>query len=125
MMAARTPEDIHQRFAEAINAGNAQSLLALFEPDAALVPEPGQLVRGREAISGAFQGFLGMKPTLRIDTQSIIQAGDIALLRSRWTLRGSGPDGKPIEMAGNGMEVVRRQPDGTWLFVIDHPFGAS
>ena len=42
---------------------------------------------------------------------------------SKWVLEGTGPDGKPIKMEGQSAEVARRQPDGTWLFVIDNPFG--
>jgi hypothetical protein len=30
-----------------------------------------------------------------------------------------------VSMSGNGIEVVRRQSDGTWLFVIDNPAGAD
>jgi ketosteroid isomerase-like protein len=54
-----------------------------------------------------------------------VHSGDVALLRSKWSLAGTGPDGKPVAMSGNGTEVVRRQADGTWLFVIDNPAGAD
>jgi len=29
------------------------------------------------------------------------------------------------EVKGKSMEVVRRQPDGTWLFAIDDPWARS
>jgi hypothetical protein len=48
---------------------------------------------------------------------------DIALLASTWSLVGTGPDGKPVRKSGQGREVVRRQPDGTWRFGIDAPNG--
>jgi ketosteroid isomerase-like protein len=54
-----------------------------------------------------------------------IEAGDLALLRGEWQLKGTGPDGRSLETAGNDIEVARRQADGTWRFVIDHAFGAS
>jgi ketosteroid isomerase-like protein len=28
-------------------------------------------------------------------------------------------------MAHESTDVARRQPDGSWKFVIDHPFGAD
>ncbi len=28
-------------------------------------------------------------------------------------------------MTGSAIEVARRQPDGRWLFIIDHAAGAS
>jgi hypothetical protein len=30
-----------------------------------------------------------------------------------------------VEVHHHGMEVHRRLPDGTWVFFIDHPFGAD
>jgi ketosteroid isomerase-like protein len=60
-----------------------------------------------------------------LETKSVILFGDIVLLHSRWCLRGIDPDGKPLEISGNGTEVVRLQPDGTWRFIIDHPWGAD
>jgi ketosteroid isomerase-like protein len=52
-----------------------------------------------------------------------ILAGDIALSIATWTLKGTGPDGKPIQMEGTTTDVLRRQADGRWLFVIDNPWG--
>jgi len=34
-------------------------------------------------------------------------------------------DGRPTEVHHHGMEVHRRLPDGTWVFFMDHPFGAD
>jgi hypothetical protein len=34
-------------------------------------------------------------------------------------------DGKPIEMTGQSVEVVRQQFTGEWLLAVDHPFGAA
>jgi len=124
-MAARKPEDCHRLFAETFSAGNLDALMALYEPRAHLVPQPGQPAVSGPAARDALQRFLTLKPSIRIDTLSVVQAADIALLRSKWTLTGTGPDGKPITMANRGTEVVRRQPDGTWRFVVDQPFCAD
>ncbi|HAF12136.1 MAG TPA: hypothetical protein DCK99_00285 [Blastocatellia bacterium] len=42
-----------------------------------------------------------------------------------WTLTGTDPSGGAVEMAGQTSDVVRRQPEGTWLLVIDIPYGAE
>ena len=124
-MPARTAYDIHPLFVNAMNAEDLDALVALYEPQGTLVPQPGEVVTGTEAIRQGLQGFLAMKPTIRIETRHILQTGDLALLRSQWTIDCTGPDGRPVKMAGNGTEVARRQADGTWLLVIDHPFGAD
>jgi uncharacterized protein (TIGR02246 family) len=99
--------------------------MALYTPDATLGPQPGQVVTGQAAIREALQGFLALKGKIQITTTYVLQSGDIALLRGQWQLSGTGPDGQPVAMAGKSNEVVRKQPDGRWLFAIDHPYGAD
>ncbi len=123
-MAARKPEDCDYLLTEAINAGDIEAAVALYEPNASFVAQPGQVVTGRAAIREVMQGFVALKPKLTIEANAV-QSGDVALLRSKWSLTGTGPDGKPVEMSGNGTEVVRRQADGSWLFIIDNPAGAD
>jgi len=123
-MPARKPEECDTLLAEALNRGDLETAVALYEPNASFVQEPGKVVTGHAAIRGVMQGFLAVKPKLTIQVNAT-QSGDLALLRSQWSLSGTGPDGKPMQMSGNGTEVVRRQADGTWLFVIDNPAGAD
>ena len=52
----------------------------------------------------------------------MVEAGELALLRSRWTLRSRESEGQPMELAGERAEVVQQQADGSWRFVINHPF---
>jgi uncharacterized protein (TIGR02246 family) len=124
-MAARNPEEFHRLFAEAFSAGNLDALMNLYEPTAKLISQPGQPAVSGQAIREGLRSFLALKPTIAIETESVVKTEDLALLRSKWTLRGTEPDGKPIEMTHRGAEVLRRQPDGTWRLVIDHPFGAD
>jgi ketosteroid isomerase-like protein len=52
-----------------------------------------------------------------------MEVGELALLRGEWELRGTAPDGSSVELTARTAEVVRRQPDGAWLYVLDHAFG--
>lgn len=122
-MAAQRPAEIHEAFTTAFNAGDAAALLALYEPDASLAPAPGEVVTGLEAIGEVLAGFLALKGRMSIETVRVIESGDVALLHGAWILSGTGSDGRAIEMAGRNTEVVRRQADGSWLFVVDNPFG--
>jgi uncharacterized protein (TIGR02246 family) len=78
-MPARTPEELHRLLAEAFNAHDLEALMALFEPGATLIPQPGQIVTGTEAIREAASGFLALKPKFDLDFKKAFQAGDIAL----------------------------------------------
>jgi uncharacterized protein (TIGR02246 family) len=124
-MAVNKPEEIHPRFAAAFNPADLPALLAMYESHATFVAQPGRMATGIDAVRGALQQYLALKGTIKMATTYVVESGDTALLRGTWQLQGTAPDGKPVEMRGNNVEVVRRQADGSWRFVIDHPFGAE
>ena len=124
-MTARTPEDVDRLFAEALNAGKLDALVALYEQQAALTPMPDKLVNGAAAIRESLAAFLAGKPTISLTPRLVAQSGDIAVVSAKWDLAITGPDGKPAKMTGQSVEVVRRQTDGSWLFAIDLPFGVE
>lgn len=124
-MKVYNPEDMNTAFAEAFNSGNIETLISLYEPGAVLVPKPGQLAEGADAIRTALQALLALKGVMRSENQYALVRGDIALLRAKVHLVGTGPDGRRIEINNHTAEVVRRQPDGSWLYIIDHPYGAD
>jgi ketosteroid isomerase-like protein len=126
-MPAQSPKELHEMFAKAMSAADAEALLALYEQDAALVPPgsgPSDAVRGENAMRGLLSSFTAMNPSMTMETEAI-EAGDLALLFGSWTLSATGPDGGKITMTGTSAEVARRQPDGSWRLVIDHPTGVK
>jgi len=38
---------------------------------------------------------------------------------------GTGPDGERVTLTGHNADVLRRQSDGSWRFVIDNPWGTD
>jgi hypothetical protein len=49
-MPAKQPEDMPAIFETAFNTGDIEQVLALYEADAVMLPQPGQVVRGADAI---------------------------------------------------------------------------
>ncbi|MDG4791814.1 hypothetical protein O7626_39040 [Micromonospora sp. WMMD1102] len=67
--------------------------------------------------------MLRLGGTIDFDRVFCLTAGDLALLSIAFRITGaSGPDGVPTDLTGTTCELVRRQPDGAWKYVIDHPF---
>jgi len=122
-MAARNPEDLDRLFAGALNTGNIEELMALYEPQASLMASPGKVVAGSDAIREALVDFIAGKPTMSLSPRVVSRTTDLALITSKWQLTMTGPDGKPAQMAGQSIEVARRGSDGNWRFAIDLPFG--
>lgn len=123
-MQANSPEETSTLMSAAITAGDLEAAVGLFEPTASFV-QLAYVAEGTEAIRDALKALLGMQPTLIGIPERVVAAGDLALVCGRWTLRGTGPDANPVRLAGHFTDVVRRQPDGTWLFVIDNPYGTD
>jgi uncharacterized protein (TIGR02246 family) len=121
-MPAHTPDDMVPTWEAAFNTGDVEQVMALYEPDCILVPQPGQTVAGTAAVREALLGFLAVKGQIKFTSKRVLQSGDIALLNGHWDLNGTGPDGSPVSMSGDTNEVIRRQADGTWRYVIDDPF---
>ena len=124
-MPAHAPEEVARLWAESLTAGDLEALVELYEADATLVPQPGEVVTGIEAIREALSALLATEPTFYLKVRKILHTGDIALSFADWTLSGTGPEGEAIEMAAQTSDVLRRQGDGTWRFVIDNPFGSA
>jgi ketosteroid isomerase-like protein len=117
------PEDFHLRFADAFNSGQVQPLLDLYEPGASLVPQPDEVVSGHAAIGAALSQYQAIGK-MTAETRYCLQSTDVALASASWSIEGGGPD-SPVVVLGTSADPLRRQADGRWLLVIDHPFGAT
>lgn len=108
---ARQPEDITRLFVERSNAGDAAGVAALYEPDAVLAFPPGSTTVGRAAIEALWAAVLASGPHFEQETPlPTLRSGDLALTST-----------PPRDGAGARAQVVRRQPDGSWLRVLDQP----
>ena len=124
-MSTHNPDEVVQAFFRAFNRGDLDAVMAMYEPQASMVVRSDHIAEGRAAVREALVGFLAMKPTLMPEKYRIVTANDLALSIIKWSLKGTGPDGQPVRMEGTSSDVMRKQPDGRWLFAIDNPWGAG
>jgi uncharacterized protein (TIGR02246 family) len=124
-MSSRTPEQVLKSIVDGINAGNLDALMALYEPEAAFATQPGSLAHGLPRVREALGGFVAMKGKLDLKVTRVLEVGDLALVIGTWSFTGTGPDGKPVTLAAKNADVLRRQADGSWRFVIDNPWGTD
>jgi len=115
------PAHIHALFLAAFNAGDIDTLVGLYEPDAVLVVN-GQPVIGRQLIRNAYESILARRPRMTLETRSVvIFADNLAVLHGDWVLEAAPADATAKTTRGLSTEVARRQTDGSWRFVIDNP----
>ena len=124
-MSTATPVQVLESIVSGINTGNLESLMPLYESEAAFATQPGSLAPGAPGIREALSGFIAMNGKLELDVTRVLEVDDLALVIGVWSFDGTGPDGEPVRLAANNADVLRRQTDGTWRFVIDNPWGTD
>jgi len=108
---AHKPEDLTRLFVERANARDAVGIAALYEDDAVMAYPPGSQTVGREAIRELWEKVLAKAPKFEPEQPlPTLISGDIALTST-----------PPSDGSGARAQVVRRQPDSTWLRVLDQP----
>ena len=124
-MPTGTPEQVLETIVDGMNAGNLDILMTLYEPEAAFAAQPGTLQHGLSGVRESLAAFIAMKGTLDLKVTRVLQASDLALVAGVWSFSGTGADGEPVKLTGHNADVLRRQADGTWRFVIDNPWGTD
>jgi hypothetical protein len=107
-----TPAALVQRFVDAFNAGDVDSLSALYLPSGVVVPVPGQV---SDDPRGALAYLLSLGAAMTASVKRCVTVGDTALLVVDWAVG---------ELAGTAADVVRF--DGAlWRYLIDNPHGTA
>ena len=121
-MPAKRPEECDLLFGEYAASGDLEALLSLYEDGATLVSADGASHTGVEEIRKALSVLEKLRPKIRMNVFSVVEAVDnLAVLYNDAKSTIRDPDGLEREMVRRAVEVVRRQPDGTWRFVFDDP----
>jgi uncharacterized protein (TIGR02246 family) len=108
---ALKPEDLTRLFVERSNAGDARGVADLYEEQAVIAYPPGTQTVGRDAIRELWEKVLANAPHFEQEPPlPTLISGDIALTST-----------PPKDGAGARAQVARRQPDGTWLRLLDQP----
>ena len=69
-----TPADLDRVFGERVNAGDVEGLVALYEPNAALLREDGSAAVGHEAIRKELQGLAGSNTRIVMGVGRVVTA---------------------------------------------------
>jgi len=105
----------------AVEAGDIDSLLALYTDDAVRLPPGGPSYSGKAAFEEYYRSIFetfsaeGVWPVE--GTEEIIVAGDWAFHLSEYILFiTTNEGGETMEENGKIVEIVQKQPDGSWKF---------
>ncbi|UUZ83920.1 DUF4440 domain-containing protein [Paenibacillus sp. P26] len=119
------PQNMNAAFAATYNLGGIDRLLALYEPDGILIGPDGRTRQGLPFIRKTLEELLELKGRMNSTNVYCIPFENMALLRAHFVIETSDADGNPLRLEGHTSEVVRKQQDGSWLYIVDHPAGAE
>lgn len=99
--------------------GDVDTVMSTYAPEAVVVGEPGKTVTGNLELRTMFASYIKAGVAFTYGAHEVVIAGDTALHLMKWT--APQPDG--AEVSSLSVAVLRRQPEGGWKMIIDHPFG--
>jgi ketosteroid isomerase-like protein len=115
-MSAKSPEEICRLFQHYMAEGDIDSVLSVYDPEAVFLNQSGEVKKGEAGLRQELADFAASKAVFNFDIKQVIQSGDIALMHTEWKVSS------PQQMSVYAIEVARRQPDGTWRWLIGDPF---
>jgi ketosteroid isomerase-like protein len=106
--------------AAAQKIGVGEAFLRYADPDAVMLPENQDAVKGLEGVRRQFAGFpagstLAWKPF----QAEVAASGDLGYTLGTYELRGKSADGQPTVRYGKYCSVWKKQKDGSWKWVVD------
>lgn len=119
-MASSGPAQVSERLVSLLSEGDLDGIMDLYEEDAVFAEIEG-VARGPDEIRAAHERFLASGLTLTLQDSLTFEVDDLALVHWSWTVYAR--DGSTAR--GVSAEVLRRQSDGAWKFVLDNSDGAA
>ena len=105
-------------YANALNAGDADAVLALFHHDATMRTFTGEVLTDREALRAETVHSIAAQARLTNKPQITLIGGGTALIIVDWNLEATLPDGTQISPTGTTTAVARPSADGSWRFAV-------
>jgi ketosteroid isomerase-like protein len=120
--ARATPAGLLAQLGEFMVARDLDGVMSIHEPEAALVEWGGAVARTEEEIRKVYEDFFATEPVLNVNAQQIVDAGGVAIILGDYTLDYKNANGTVVSVDGKFGDIVRQQPDGSWLYLLDNPY---
>ena len=89
--------------------------MSLYDREAVFLNQSGEVKTGEPGLREVLAPLAAAQARFDYIIRQIIQSGDIALMHTDWQVTSPQP------MSTYAIEVARRQPDGTWRWLIGDP----
>ena len=114
--AARRPAEALELAALALSDGDLEAALAQYEEQAVLACWP--RAAGRD-VRHVLASVMALRLPISVRVSAVVEGPGVALVVCERRVAGTGPDGEPVRLAGQGCAVLRPRPDGSWRIAAD------
>lgn len=112
-------DKLYDAWQERLNTADLDGLVDLYVEDVTYVNPEGKLMVGKSRVREDFTALLALKPQIVLGNRKHLTYHDTALTTNHWKLKITTTDGKSQDLNGGGIEVLRKQADGGWRYIID------
>ena len=115
-MHANSPEQICGLFSQYMASGDLESLLGLYDPEVVFLNKAGETKKGKQGLREELAPFAAARARFDFNVRQVVESDGIALMHTEWKISSPQP------LSVYAIEVARRQPDGSWLWLIGDPY---
>ena len=110
----------NEAYGKAVANQDVGAVVALYAPDAILLPPDAPVAQGSDAIRAVLQGYMDAgAQSLALETTALDDQGDLVVDIGRYTLGLQPPGADPITDVGKYLQVYKRQSDGSFRIAYD------
>ena len=124
-MTLDSPATFANEFDQALNSGDLDRLVQLFDPQACMRTSDELVVEGIELISRELRKLLSAKAQLENRFRQLLRHGEVALILVDWTLQTDTPDGQRITTRGTATNILKYTAEHGWRMIICNPQGTA
>jgi len=121
--APRQPRDWPLCFTQRLKEADLEGLVQLYESEANFLSPARETIVGRDRIRSVLAELIDRKIHFKSRVHQTAAVDDIAMLYTDFMLQ-PGSSGE-YRKTSKAIEVLRRQPDGTWKLLIGDPAGRN
>src|SRR5262249_40711541 len=108
-----------------LSAGDLDTVMTLYEPEAHFATKSGDILVGHDAIRKALGALIEAKTHFQSRVVRALRVGDIAQLYTNFEGTRVDESEKAVPVRNNAIEVLRGQPDGTWKLIMGDSNGRA
>ena len=120
-MGTTTPDQWWEIWSESFDKGDVETILRLYDPEATVVPNPGNPIRGMDELRETLQTYVAMGGVLKAEQREIVRGPGVAASYIGWTF-DADLAGEPFHLEGVATVMLADRPGG-WVALIDDFYG--